>query len=438
MSGSDPTQLINANHGNLSAVLSSANSVWMPKGFSTSNIFAIDNLSNTTAISGTQVNFGGIDRFRLRKRGGRIHKLLLKIDISAGVVAAGNEAAFADDLGALIIANARLEYGSKTLQEYQGEPVKAYWRLMQHDVFREPYAALAWALMPPGVTGGYEATRQANTAAAFSVYVPLDWFWSTRFEDYAQTPESLASELELVIQYQALARLVYARVTATGLTPVASPFTTAPAITATTLYTQLIHTPVPEKNLHLSIFESPQGKIDHILDLEPQTNIAVAAAAGTYRVKLDNFRLDSQFIMFYMRSSLINTDWAIDRMQSDVTATILTGGGSVAALQTITSFRLLANGNTIVDSQTDVFNRAWLRKNYFPGSQIAEPIYFVPFGVQLRDAKNVHGFQNLANLGNIELELVVPVRSQASVLDVYNVCHNIIQSKEGDIIKALR
>ena len=162
MSGSDPTQLINANHGNLSAVLSSANSLFMPKGFATTNIFAVDNISNTSPIGGTQVNFGGTDRFRLRKRGGRIHKLLLKVDIAAGAVAAGNEAAFADDLGALIIANARLEYASKTLQEWQGEPVKAYWRLLLHDVAREPYFALAWAGMPPGLTGGYEATRQAK------------------------------------------------------------------------------------------------------------------------------------------------------------------------------------------------------------------------------------------------------------------------------------
>lgn len=291
--------------------------------------------------------------------------------------------------------------------------------------------------MPPGVTGGYEATRQANTAAAFSVYVPLDWLWSTRFEDYAQTPESLASELELVIQYRALNQLIYGRITASGLTTV-TPFTTAPAITGTTLYTQLIFTPVPEKNLHLSIFESEQGKIDHILDFESQTNIDIAAAAGTYRVKLDNLRLDSQMIIFFMRSSLINTPYAVDRMQSDVTATILTGGGSVAAMQTITSFRLLANGNTIVDSQTDVFNRAYMRKNYFPGSQVAEPIYFIPFSWNTKDAKNVSGFQNLANLGNIELEIVVPVRSQASILDVYSVAHNIVQSKKGDIIKALR
>ena len=42
--------------------------------------------------------------------------------------------------------------------------MKAYWRLLLHDVAREPYFALAWAGMPPGLTGGYEATRQANAA----------------------------------------------------------------------------------------------------------------------------------------------------------------------------------------------------------------------------------------------------------------------------------
>ena len=75
---------------------------------------------------------------------------------------------------------------------------------------------------------------------------------------------------------------------------------------------------------------------------------------------------------------------------------------------------------------------------YWPGSQIGEPIYFIPWGWLLRDAKNVTGFQNMANLGNVELEIIMPARNAASIVDVYNVCHNVIQKKRGDAIKALR
>ena len=70
--------------------------------------------------------------------------------------------------------------------------------------------------------------------------------------------------------------------------------------------------------------------------------------------------------------------------------------------------------------------------------QIAEPIYFIPFSWLLKDAKNVTSFQNMANLGNVELELTMPVRTVASIVDVYSVTHNIIQWKRGDVVKALR
>ena len=87
---------------------------------------------------------------------------------------------------------------------------------------------------------------------------------------------------------------------------------------------------------------------------------------------------------------------------------------------------------------TDIENRALHRNIYFPGSQIAEPIYFIPFSWLLRDAKNVSSFQNLANLGNLELELTVPVSTTTRYVDAYNICDNIVQQKKGDIIKALR
>jgi len=255
---------------------------------------------------------------------------------------------------------------SKTIQEYNGEFLKAYCRLYYHDVYREAYNAMAFAGLPPGAGGG-EAQREANASAAFILYVPLDWLWFTRFEDYALTPEAVSSELDVRIQYRALEELVYARVIATGAVVAADPFTTRPAITRAELCQQLIFEPHVQKGIHLSSFESRQGQLYKILDVEEQVNLAVAAAAGTYTFRLDNFRLDSAFLMFYLRANAINTDWAIDRMQSDPTATILPGGGSVAALQQITSFRLLANGSVIVDVTTDIENRAVWRKMYWPG-----------------------------------------------------------------------
>lgn len=439
MSGADPTLLINANTGNLAKIYTSPNTIWQNKGFDSTNVHAVDNTFSSKPV-GTQANLGGQDRFRIRKRGGRVHKTWLKTDLSAGVVAAGNRAVYVDDLGQLLLQNVRVEYASKNLHEYRGEMLKAYLRLLLHDVSREAYFAKQFAGLPPGA-GGSEAVREANVSAAISVFVDLQWLWFHRSEDYAATPEGLASELDVVVNYETLERLVYARTNPGGLIPVADPFTTRPAIVQSQLFTQLIHVPGPEKAMHLSSFESRQGHLFKILDVEEQRNMPMPVGAGVYAFKLDNFRLDSQFIMFFVRNSAIDTPWAIDRMQSDPTASILPGAPVVNALLPITSFRLIANGKPIVDAVTDIENRAVHREIYFPGSQIAEPIYFIPFSWLLRDHKNVTGFQNLANLGNLELELTMPAAAvgvPGRYVDAYNICHNIIQQKKGDIIKALR
>jgi hypothetical protein len=393
MSGADVTKRLNTNHGNLSKILASDDSIWSNKGYDVTNIFAIDDCSKQKPLN-TQSTFGAEDRFRFRKRGGRIFQAWLKVQISAGTVAAANRAAYMDDLGDGMIEEARVEYSSKVLHAFNGEAVKLVNRLWLHDIARETEFAAKFAGMPPGAGGG-EAQREANVSSVIIVYIPLDWLWFTTSTDYAFTPEALASEAELIVAYRALENLVYARVIATGATVAADPFTTRPAITLSELFTEVVHTPAIEKNLHLATFESRQGNLYKILDFEQVRLQSIAAAAGTYTINLSNFRLDSAFLVFMVRSSAINTNWAIDRMQSDNTPSILPGGGSVAALQAITSFRVLANGSTLVDVCTDVENRVIWRKMYFPGSQIAEAIYFVPWGHMLREKKNVVSFQNM-------------------------------------------
>lgn len=149
MSGTDPTILLNANHGNLSKLLSSDVSLFSNKGYDASQIFAMDNTARNLPL-GTQATFGGQDRFRLRKRGGRVHNIWLRLTVSAGVVAAANRAAFVDDLAAAVIQKLTVEYASKTLHSYNGEFLKAYCRLYYHDISREAYNAMGFAGLPPG------------------------------------------------------------------------------------------------------------------------------------------------------------------------------------------------------------------------------------------------------------------------------------------------
>lgn len=259
MSGADPTVLLSANHGNIAKLLTSDESIWTNKGWQTRNIFAQDNTFSSKPV-GTQANFAGTDRFRLRKRGGRPFKTWLRINISAGVVAAANQAAYSDDLGQLILANVRAEYASKVLHEYRGSFLKAYLRLMSHDITREAYNAMQYAGLPPG-PGGSEAVRQANVSAALVVYSDLQWLWWTRFEDYALTPEGLSSEIDLAVTYAQLENLVYARVTATGLTPAGDPFTTRPAIVTSELFTNSFTIPVLRSRFIWPAFQGPRSEV---------------------------------------------------------------------------------------------------------------------------------------------------------------------------------
>lgn len=72
------------------------------------------------------------------------------------------------------------------------------------------------------------------------------------------------------------------------------------------------------------------------------------------------------------------------------------------------------------------------------GGQIADYVYFVPFAWLLREVKNVTGYQNLANLGTLELELTLPASATTRIIDVWNVAHNVIHKRGGDVIKAVR
>ena len=396
MSGADPTKQLYSNQSTLVKLIANDQSILMHKGYTTTALYATDYLSKTTPI-GQQANFGGQDHFQVLKRGGRIFEAYLRVTISAATLAAGHEAAYVDDLGTLICENVETNYSSKPFQAYRGDFLKAYNRLMYHDVAREGYIAQTLSGMAPG--GADEVTREANLTNGITLLVPLSWLWFTRELDYAFTPEAISGNMDVFVDYRRFQQLIYARVTATGLTPVGDAWLTVqPQITKCELVLPIIHDTKVHKALHLSTFEQRQGNVFKLLDVEQQLRKVVPAAANAaLSIKLENFRLDSQFLVFYMRDSLINTDYAIDRGQSDTTATGLTGGGSVAALQQILSFRVLANGGTLVDRCTDLENRAIWRPRHFPGSQIGEYYYIIPWSLFCRENRNVSSFQNMVS-----------------------------------------
>jgi len=410
-------------------------SIWENKGFDATQIFAV-NLQNKQFPIGNQANFGGTDRFKLMKQGGRVWNGHLEVDISAGVVNVLNEGAYVNDLGNNLIESIRVDYASKTIHEYSGEELKFYQSLMYHPITRENNFALTLGGLPPG-GAGFEAQRQANIALAIKLLIPLDWLWFTRSEDYAATPEALSAELDIIVKYRPLNQLVYGRVILGGAT--VNPFTTEPAITRCQLCTQIVHPPKAEKAKHLATFESRQGQIYKILDWERQPRNVINAAAGQYPIKLDNLRGDCKFLMFVIRDIGIETAFERDRTESDSTATILSGGGSVASLLPFTSFNLRSNNSLIVDETTELEARVLWRKLYLPGASRNDLVYFIPLSsMMMREHKNVVGFQNLSNLGNLVLNLTMPVHGVQRLVDIWACVHNVVQQKKGDITKVNR
>lgn len=432
----DPTILTSANYSAISRMLSGPNSIWNNSGFEVTNIFAVDNTYKQTN-PGTPVQWGGEERFRFRKQGGRIHNAWLKVQISAGTTTPLlTEGCWVDDLAANLPEQIRVQNGPNIVAQYRGEHLKQYMRLYMNDIARETYFATALAGLPPGLAGA-ENSRRVGTA--LTVYIPLDWLWFTRSEDYAFNPEALAGELELIIKWRNLSELAYGRVILGGA--VTNPWSVAPTITSVELCTQLVHPPKIEKSQHLATFEGKDGHLMKVLDFEEQLKVEVGTAADTYRIQLLNFRADCQFLMFCVRDSRIDTPYALDRTMSDSTGTILSGGGSVAAKLPITSFQMKSNGQLIVDTCTDVDNRGIWRKMYWPGSQARDFDYFVPFGWNLRDHRNVCNFQNMANLGNTELILTLPAAPAGATkryVDIVSVFHNIVQQKKGDMLRIVR
>lgn len=449
---SDPTAQMNANKGGIQALLTNPDvSYWEYQGYDATNIFVVDDLAKAEFLGKGIAQWNQTATARLRKRGGRVYQTWLKLTITNRAAPdAGVSAAWVDDLGANLLEQVEVRYSSKEIHPYSGEALKFYQRIMDNDIVKESYNALQLAGLP-GVVG--ETIRAAYLSNApsplttvdasgnFKIWICLDWIWFTREARLALTTEALSSEVEVRFKFRQLSELVYSR--NAGAVPV-NPWAVSglpPVIADMELVHQIVYTPVVETSNHLARFETEEGLSFKILDFSVQLANELGNAASVYKVKLPNFRLDCQFIMFVVRDTRINVPWSIDRGSSDTTATAFPGGGSVNGCLPIKRFRVTANGSLLKDWMEEIENRALMRKLYFPGSQIAGYVYFIPFSEALRDFLNVHGYQNLTNLGNLELELELDA-SPAGVLnrqcDAWSIDHNVIQQALGDIIRLQR
>lgn len=468
--------VLQTNFGQLTPMLVSPMTIFQPKAWTATNLHVLD---ETTTLSPVRSNtqFGETARFIQIKRAtlhlGFVLEVVLSSSVLVGAGITDRRAAYCNNLGDQLLKMVTHRYGSTILHQYDGEYAQLYRRLCHNEISDEARNALSLGGLPLTVGAGIpEYQRRAALTNGFTLYVPLDRLWFAQNPDEAWMPEAYATEGEIEITFARLAEVVYnARVRGGLGSTITTPFTTAPTITSMRLYAREVTLTSPEKSQRLLNYESDQGILTHFLDVESQRGI-VLTGTGTannvsFRVALDNIRLDMQELFFIVRRGLgagvpinqasLDTDWGGDKLQAPVyDFTALATGGAAARIGSvfdnvtpvyidvlvddIVSYHLESNQKRLVEPQVELLGRCWVRQLYHPNSQVRDPIYQISFSFAPEETKLITGLQSAANIGKLELVITMPdfAANQPRVVDVWAHCHNIIQSKRGAIVKTLR
>lgn len=455
-------------------------------------------------------------QFNLPKQSTIIGKVWIEFTLSAGETAATTAAPFKEafdvtsawtlptaaapggnwpraeyvkNVGDVIVNNHNLVYGNVQLQYIPGAYHAFRRRICCNDVNIEGTNAMVLGALPPSgsVTPGaiVPAVAAQSTEAilvdAFyrggKIYTPCEeYFWTHRRDEY-HMPEALALEQQVQLQLAQLGDFVC---TDSRNGSVAT-ITVAPLIQDVRLRYEEITVSATEKENLLKMYATPEGLVQHFLDLElvgqqfivgtgnrqltATPEILSSQADLVVPLSLQSLRMDiSDLIIVVNRYSntaaadLYPTENAVLGVQfsgsineSNIQPSLLfeqgVAGDATLQLQgfstliPVRSFRILG-GTVQLDSSvhTDFWNRAVERKLYFPDSQIAEPIYVRSWSSFPQDSKNSSGHISPSVVGNMGCELVVanPGNTITYIVSFFSKCHNGIQTVRGGRGKLLQ
>lgn len=449
MSAFDAYSVLTTKFGQLAPMLIGEKSLFTPRFWDRSNIHVTGEDQTYQPRGNTNPQFGEQARYVFPKRATLLGTPLIEWELTAGVGpgAAPLSAAYVNNVGDHICATVTMRYGSHILQSYPGIVQQIVRRVECNEIDEDCRDELTLGNRRIGA-GTLELERaQAfdQTAGTFwangtTIYSPLDQLWFQHHFDEHWMPEAFATEAELEIDIAPIGRLVYTNAAAT-------PPVTPPTISASRMRIREITLTAPEKAERLNYFNSEKGCLTHFLDWETQRRVAITGtgALATYRVPLDNIRLDINQLFFIVRKSgaaapSINVDWSCDPLENDSTAASLLVGAAtnLGALMDIASFRFEANGSRLTNDIPAFINRTWMRKLYHSKATSNDFIFFYSPALIPDNKKHVTGFLNAANLGNLELVINANLPAVAYEVDVFVQSHNIIQMRRGDAVKSLK
>lgn len=402
--------------------------------------------------------------------------------VTPGAVAANWPVAeYNKNAGDLLVDNHVIIYGTTNLQYIPGLFHAVKRRVACNDVNIEGTNAMVLGNLPPsgrlvalaGNTAdpASQASPEAVLVNAFyqgvTLYSPCEeYFWTKNRDEFHMT-EAYALDLQIQLQLATLGQLV------STLTRNSSLITLAPAVTNIQLRYEEITVSAAEKQNKLALYAQPEGQVQHFLDLElvtqqfiQGTGVRAPGSALTAQpelsalIDLSGLRMDiaclyivvhrwsnsSAAASFPTENGVMQPGFAGSPTESNsaVPSLIFEGSATQTAgfstLVPVIRYRHLA-GTVALDAAPigDFWNRAMMRKKYFPDAQLGEAIYIKSPALFPLDSKNATGHISPATTGNMKLEVVVnnPGNTISYLVSVFSNCHNLMQSRTGGLGKAL-
>lgn len=399
-------------------------------------------------------------------------------------------AAYVKNVGDLIVGNHNIVYGNVQLQYIPGIYHAIRRIISTVDVNIEGTNAMVLGALPPSgarvantiVPAVAQQSTEAVLIDAFynplgvTLYVPCEEYFWTHRRDEMHMPESLALEQQIQLTLAQLGDIV---VTDTRNDTI---ITQRPTIESIQMRYEEVTVSATEKENLLKLYATPEGLVQHFLDLElvsqqfvVGTNTrAPGSALGAQPnlivpISLQSLRMDiSDLIIVVQRYSnsspaqdfpeengVVGTPFAGSPLESnrEVPSLLFEQGPSAdpnAAAFQLQGFSTLIEldwfsikGGTVqLDSavHTDFWNRSMERKTYFPDARFSEPFYVRSWSQFPLDTKNSSGHISPSTVGNmgVDLQLKNPGNTIRYLVSVFSHCHNAIQTCNGGRGKVLQ
>jgi len=458
MSSADSTSFIGANYGPLSKMLVGTLSVFGRQAYMKHSIYFEDYASRVVASRNANANFGDKITFQLNKTTSLQGEQVVEFTIQPGTAAAGG-AAWCNDLAYNLIESLDVRYQAHVLQNFNGDIMHYKRRKWENAITDDCDAALRNDRIAWGSANETAVLRALcdGGGAPFKIWADLTELHFAKYFDQCLQPEALASNIEIDIKLRPLNELVVTGpLTVVPILPSnigvgtnlnvifpggANP---PPTITNIVMIPRLFELTAAEHASLLKKHSMGQGFVMKFHDFEQQLRNPIPVGTTIHRQRLNNLRLDSNHLFFWLRKREQDSQAPVlDRLSYDRSVSLVNGASVNGILSEVegdglASFQLEANGKIIVPAVDATYSRLKISRRVHKRKERDCMYYEHPWGVCVEDAKNAFNWQNLANLNNIELVLTFKAATvDPYELDVYSASENFIQYKDGSVRKTL-